>query len=242
MKEWFLLLTVLSSAAFAQVNEFALPQFEDLADAGLPVPSSPPLPEVVPRPGPPKPPPPPTWSRLGGSTSLLFTALRGYSLGADLSLLARVAGTPVHSPTAPGEVEGCLLSVGAQGGYGRAGGPLCEGTPLCATRISGGLAVKGGWARGLPSIRDGVARAQTMYFGQLDVLLSHYEIESAPLAPGLRTWELVTRLRVGLHFTSDANRATFTGVTLLVAGIVEAIPVSSGTRGVSFGLCGGLGF
>lgn len=237
-----LLLTVISSAAFAQVDEYALPQFEDLSDGGLPESTSPPLPELVPLPGQAKPPPLPTWSRLGGSASLLFTALRDYYLGAELALLATVGGTPVHSPSVPGEVEGFLFQVGAQGGYGRAGGLLCQGTVMCGRRISGGLALKGGWARGLPNVLSAVARAQTMYFGQLDVLLSHYEIESAPLAPGVRTWELVTRLRVGLHFTSDASRVTFTGVTLLVAALVEAIPLSSSTRGVSFGLCAGIGF
>jgi hypothetical protein len=237
-----LLLSLMSGAAFAQGEEFSMPAFSTAADAGLPVPTAPPLPVVEPRPGPPRPPPPPTWSRIGGSTSLLFAGLRDYYLGAELSLLATLAGTPEHSPSVPGEVEGFLFQLGAQGGYGRGGGPLCLGSPPCATRVTFGLAVKGGWARGLPHIGDGVARAQTMYFGQLDVLAGHYEIESAPLSPGVRTWELIARLRLGLHFTSDASRATFTGVTLFLAALIEVIPVSSATRGVSIGACGGIGF
>jgi hypothetical protein len=139
-------------------------------------------------------------------------------------------------------VEGFLLQLGAQGDYARVGGPRCGGTALCATRGAGGLALKGGWARGLPSVQDGVARAQTMYFGQLDVLVSHFDIESAPLSPGVHTWELVTRLRLGLHFTSDSNRVTTTGVTLLLAAVIEVIPLSSVTQGVSFGANAGIGF
>lgn len=237
-----LLITLVSSAASAQGEEFAMPTFESPGDAGLPAPSAPPLPDAVPLPGPPKPPPPPSWSRFGGSTSVLFSALREYYVGAELALLATLTGIPVPSPSVPGEVEGFLLQLGALGGYGRVGGPQCRGTVLCATRISGGLALKGGWARGMPSVRDSVARAQTMYFGQLDVLLSNFDIESAPLSPGLRTWELLTRLRVGLHFTSDASRVTFTGVTLFAALLLEVIPVSSYTQGVSLGFCAGIGF
>ena len=236
-----LLVLLMSTAAFAQGEEFSLPQFDE-PDAGLPVPSAPPLPVVAPAKGPPRPPPPPTWARLGGSTSFLIAGLRDYYLGAELTLVAAVAGTPIHSPTVPGEVEGFLFQVGAEGGYGRAGGPSCEGSKPCASRITFGLAVKGGWARGLPHAADGVARAQTMYFGQLDVLAGHYDIESAPLSPGVSTWELVTRLRLGLHFSSDASRATFTGVTLFLAALIEVIPASSTTRGVSIGGCGGIGF
>lgn len=233
------MLLMFSGAAFAQGEEFSLPPFEGPADGGLPDPSAPPLPPATPLPGPP---PPPSWSRFGGSASVLFTALREYYLGGEITLLINFAGTPVPSPTVPGEVEGLLFQLGGQAGYGRAGGLRCAGTALCAERISGGLAVKGGWGRGLPSVQTGVARAQTMYFGQLDVLLGNYDIESAPLSPGVNTWELITRLRLGLHFTSDASRVTFTGVTLLGAALVEVIPLSNATRGVSVGACLGMGF
>lgn len=243
MTRGLLLLTIISSVAFAQGEEFGLPAFEEVAvDAGVPDPSAPPLPQPSALPKPPGPPPPPSWARLGGSTAVMFSALQNYYFGAELALLATVAGVPVSSPTVPGEIEGFLFQLGVQGGYGRVGGLLCSGSTLCATRISGGVAAKAGWARGMPSVRDGVARAQTMYFGQLDVLLSNFDIESAPLAPGLNTWELVTRGRVGLHFTSDASRVTFTGVTLFVAALVEVIPVSSGTRGASIGVSAGVGF
>ena len=228
-----------STAAFAQGEEFPLPEFA-AADAG--VPSAPPLPEPEPPPAPPKPPPPPSWSRGGGSLSVLFTALRDYAVTGEISLLGTIAGRPAPSDLVPGEVEGFLLQLGAQGDYARSGGPLCRGTALCATRGAGGLALKGGWARGLPSVQDGVARAQTMYFAQLDVLVSHFDIQSAPLAPGVHTWELVTRLRLGLHFTSESNRVTSTGVTLFLAAVIEAIPLSTGTQGVSFGGSAGIGF
>ncbi len=240
MRIGLLVVMVLSGAAFAQGEEFNLPAFE--GDAGVREPSAPPLPPPVPLPGPPKPPPPPSWSPLGGSASVLFTALTEYYLGAEVSLVATVAGTPAPSPSVVGEVEGFLFQVGGEVGYGRAGGMRCGGTALCATRISGGLAAKGGWARGLPNVRDGLTRAQTMYFGQVDVLLSNYDIESAPLSPGVNAWELITRLRLGLHYTSEGARVTFTGVTLFAAALLEVIPVSTATRGVSIGACFGIGF
>lgn len=242
MTRGLLLVTLVSAAAWAQGEEFTLPPFEGPSDAGLPAPSAPPLPPPSSLPEPPRPPPPPTWSKLGGSASALFSALRDYSVGAELTLLYAFAGTPGRSPSVPGEVEGALLQAGLQAGYARAGGPLCGGSALCATRISGGVALKGGWARGLPSVRDGVARTQTMYFGELDVLLANFDIESAPLSPGINTWELVTRLRLGLHFTSEASRSTYTGVTLLLAAVLEAIPVSRVTQGISIGGCAGIGF
>jgi hypothetical protein len=244
MRRVAFVLTVLSGVAFAQVDaDYALPAFAP--DAGLlqetpalPVTLAPPLPEPTP---PPKPPPPPSWSRVGGSATALFTAMRDYFFGGELSLLGTVAGTPQASDFVPGEVEGWVFQVGAQGSYGRAGGPACRGTIFCATRVSGGVTIKGGWARGLPAVVDNVTRFQSMYFAQLDVSLSHFNIESAPLSPGLRTFELLTRLRLGLHFTSEGNRVTSTGVTLFAAAIVEAIPFSSGTQGVSLGACVGFG-
>ncbi|MDP2272904.1 MAG: hypothetical protein Q8K32_19360 [Archangium sp.] len=246
MRRLLVVLMVFSGAAFAQSEEFSLPAFQEQApDAGLPDPSAPPLPPlatVAPPPGPPKPPPAPSWARLGGATSVLFSGLQSYSFSIELALLVLVVGTPEHSPTVPGEVEGFLFQAGVEGVYGWVGGPLCQGTTFCAKRGAGGVALKGGWARGLPNVRDGVARAQTMYFGQLDVLASNYDIESAPLAPGVNTWELLTRLRLGLHFTSEAARATFTGVTLFGAAFIEAIPVSNATRGITLGGCLGIGF
>lgn len=240
------LITLISGLAFAQGEEFSLPPFEEAStpDAGFPEPSKPPMPEVAKPAGPPKPPPEPSWARLGGAVSVLFSALNGYYFGAEVTLLATLAGTPIRSPTVVGEIEGFLLQAGVEGSYGRVGGLLCEGSPFCATRISGGAALKAGWARGMPSVRDSVARAQTMYFGQLDVLLSNFDIESAPLAPGVNAWEMIVRGRLGLHFTSEAARTTFTGVTLFAAALVETIPLSSvsDTRGVTLGFCAGVGF
>jgi hypothetical protein len=243
VKRAALLITLISGLAFAQVDEFALPQqFESPADAGVPEPSPPPMPEVAKPPAPPKPPPDPSWARMGGSASVMFSALNGYYFGAEVALLATVAGTPIRSPTVVGEIEGFMLQVGGEASYGRVGGLVCEGSPFCAQRISGGATLKAGWARGMPNVRDNVARAQTMYFGQVDVLLSNFNIESAPLAPGVNAWELITRGRLGLHFTSDAARTTFTGVTLFAAAFVEGIPASSVTRGVTIGFCAGVGF
>ena len=241
MSRLLILVMAWSGVAWAQVDDFALPQFEGPADAGLAAPSAPPLPEVE-QIAAPRVPPPPSWSRLGGSAALLVSGLTEYSVGVDLALLVTLVGTPVRSELVLGEVEGWLFQAGLEGGYAKAGGVRCSGPLFCASRILGGLAFKGGWARGLPHAADNVARTQTMYFAQLDVLLGRFEIESAPLSPGLKTWELVTRGRAGLHFTSEASRVTYTGVTLQLAAMVEVIAISSGTRGVTIGGCAGIGF
>ncbi len=243
MRKLLVVLMVFSAEAFAQGEEFSLPAFQDLpADAGLPDPSVPPMPQGTSLPGPPKPPPAPSWSRLGGATSVLFSGLQSYSFSIEVALLVLVVGSLEHSPTVPGEVEGFVFMAGAEAAYGWVGGPLCQGTMFCAKRGGGGLALKGGWARGLPNVRDGVTRAQSMYFAQLDVMASNFDIESAPLAPGVNTWELLTRLRLGFHFTSESARATFTGVTTFAAVFIEAIPVSKATRGITLGGCVGIGF
>lgn len=237
-------LLMFAATAFAQQtpDEFALPDFgpppEPQPEQPAPQPSPPPAaPQPVSRP-----PPEPTWARLGVAASLLATGLTTYFVGGDLALLVSVLGTPVSSDTVPGEVEGWVLLLGAQGGYGRAGGAVCEGGLFCAARVSGGLVVKGGWARGLPHVGDSITRLQTLYFAQAEVLLSHYEIPSAPLSPGVRTFELLTRLRFGASFTSEKSRVTSTGITLSVAAVIEAVPASRGTQGVAFGASVGAGF
>jgi hypothetical protein len=250
-----LLALVLSSPAVAQStppDEFSLPTFDNAPTPPeppppVPQPFTPDAPQLTQPPTPQprmlaRPPPEPTWARLGASASLLATGLTGYYVGGDLALMVTVLGTPINSETVPGEVEGWVMQLGAEGAYGKAGTKQCQGALFCATRISGGLVLKGGWARGLPHIGDGITRLQTMYFAQAEVLLSHFLIESAPLVPGVRTWELLTRVRFGLHFTSEASRVTSTGVTLMVAAVIEAVPVSKGTQGVAFGASFGAGF
>ncbi|MFT3706585.1 MAG: hypothetical protein QM817_02855 [Archangium sp.] len=248
----FLVTSTLAGSALAQTqppDEFSLPNF----DNGQPQPIEPPQPQTQEQqadpsqpPPPPRmnarPPPDPSWTRLGATATLLATGLNGYFFGGDLALMLTVLGTPVSSETVPGEVEGWVLQVGAEGGYGRAGVKQCQGAIFCGNRTSGGFVFKGGWARGLPHVGDSVTRLQTMYFAQAEVLLSYFLIESAPLSPGVKTFELLTRVRIGLHFTGDANRVTNTGVMLMAAAVIEAIPVSKGTQGVSFGLSFGAGF
>lgn len=213
----------------------AVEEVEVSADAGVLTPPPLPVPEPV------RPPPEPRWARVGGSVGVIGSGWRFHSLGLEASLLGTVLGTPAPSADAPGEVEGWVLAAGAEGGWARAGGPIC-GDAFCGTRISGGLGAKGGWARGLPNARDGVTRLHTVYFAQLDVLLSYFSTPAAPLSPPIRVWELLTRLRLGVHLTTERSRlSSSTGFTFLVAAIVEAIPVSAETRSVSVGLTAGLG-
>lgn len=244
---WLCLLALPALAQQTTPDEFSLPTFTP-PPVEQPV-NQPPVADPTPPPQAPlnplpvsRPLPDPTWARLGVSASLLVTGLTTYFVGGDLALLVNVLGLPLSSETVPGEVEGWVLLLGAEGGYGRAGGAACEGSLFCASRASGGLLVKGGWARGLPHVGDSITRLQTMYFAQLEVLLAHYNIPSAPLSPGIKTFELLTRLRVGFHFTGDSSRVTSTGITLMAAAVVEVIPVSNGTQGVALGASVGAGF
>lgn len=232
-----LLVLISSQLTRAQESEFELPDFV-AADAGVAEPSTPPM--LLPPA--PRVPLTPRWGAFGGSATALFTALTEYFVSADFTLLYTVAGTPLPSEAVPGEVEGWLAQVGATAFIGQGGGPLCDGSAFCATRGGGGAALKVGWARGMPSASTGVTRTQTMYFGQVDVAFSYFGIESAPLSPGVQTPELLTRLRAGLHFTSATSRSTSTGFTLLFAAVFQAVPISRGTQGVSFGLSIGVGF
>lgn len=233
-----LLLSLISATTFAQESDFVLPEFE-ARDAGFPEPTPPPTP--APDTVTPRVPPTPKWAPFGGSLSAMFTAFQEYFLSAEFSLLVTTVGTPTASETAPHEFEGWLLQLGGTAFVGTAGNAVCDGTVFCATRGGGGAALKFGWARGLPNVTTGYTRPQTMYFGQLDVMFSYFGIESAPLSPGLQTAELMTRLRFGVHLTTG-SRVTSTGFTFLIAGVIQAVPVSNGTQGVSFGANLGIGF
>jgi hypothetical protein len=235
--------TLVRVVGFAEEPEiYELPNF-DPPDAGVvaaPTPMEPPAPP--PAAPTPRPLPPPSWGRISGAASLLATAFTQVFVGADVGLFGTIAGTPADSAEHPGFGEGWLLQVGAHAAWGAVASEWCRGTPLCGSRGLGGLALKGGWARGRLGLTDAVAHPQTMYFAQLDVALSHFSIESAPLSPGRRTWEFLTRVRLGLHWTSP-DAASSTGALRLVATIVlEAIPVSDGTQTVSLGASVGLGF
>ncbi|PZR12693.1 MAG: hypothetical protein DI536_14040 [Archangium gephyra] len=236
-----LTLLLISLRAFAQEADFVLPEFE-ARDAGFPEPTPPPTPapDAV-APAVPRVPPTPRWAPIGGSLSAMFTAFQEYFLSAELSLLFTTVGVPKASETVPHEFEGWLMQLGGTAFVGTAGNAVCDGTVFCATRGGGGAALKFGWARGLPNVSTGATRPQTMYFGQLDVMFSYFGIESAPLSPGLQTAELLTRLRLGVHLTTG-SRVTSTGFTFLLAGVFQAVPVSNGTQGVSFGANFGVGF
>ena len=82
---------------------------------------------------------------------------------------------------------------------------------------------------------------ETMAAGGRILAATHRHVQPA-IAPGVNTWELLTRFRLGLHFTSESARATFTGVTTFAAVFIEAIPVSQATRGITLGGCLGIGF
>lgn len=228
-------------------EEFPLPAFEtEAVDAGVErsdagVPSAPPLP-VVEGQEPAGPPPPPRWNPLAGFVTVLATGLTQGYLGLEVGVLTNLLGTPAPSVEALGEAEGWLLQAGVHGAWGKVATPLCRGTAFCATRTFGGVSVRGGWARGTVALKDGFTRAQTQYFAQLDVDAAYFHIESAPLAPGRDTWELLTRLRLGLQWTSPASRRTTTGLTLLGAAVLEAVPLGAGTQTVSLGASLGFGF
>ncbi|MEW5739532.1 MAG: hypothetical protein AB1938_11435 [Myxococcota bacterium] len=246
----------MAASAFAQ-DEFSLPPFArpPVPDAGVVAPSPPPMPppDVAPEPAvdtnsplPPTPPaaprPPPElrWNRIAGTMSGLFLALQNVYLGGELSFLGGF-GAPERSQTEPGNAEGWLMQVGVQASYGRLTGPVCLGSAFCGARYAGGLAVKGGWGRGVPD-RNGWTKAGLMFYAQVDVLAGYLDIPPAPLAPGASSWEGIARLRLGLHYASLGATAAVNKVTLNAAFIIEGIPFSGTAKGVSLGAALGIAF
>lgn len=232
------LIAVLAAApAFGQ--EFTLPEFT-AADAGVPEPSPPPPPplDANPAPKPQGPPPPPRWNRIAGSVGALVAGNAQVYLGGELTLLGEL-GTVKPAPEA-GEIEGWLFLAGVNANYGRVHGAVCRGATFCAERFAGGLALKSGWARGR-SGTDGSTKANLMFYGQLDVLASYYALPSAPLAPGVSAWELLMRLRLGVHWSRLGATAAKSNLTANVAFVVEGIPTRV-NRGVSFGVVAGIAF
>lgn len=223
------LLLVLSAGALAQENEFELPTF-GRPDAGVSVAED----------AHSLPPPPTVWQPFGGTLMASFNAFQNYEFAVDASLYGLAHGLPHASDEAPGEVEGWVVQVGANGSFGRVGGAICDGVGLCGTRVTGGASSRVGFARGVPGVRDGKTRFQTMYFGQLDVLLGRFGIESAPLAPGFGTWEFITRLRAGVQISSESARTSPVTAIFIFAVNVQTIIVGDGTRGVLIGGSAGL--
>lgn len=243
-------------------DEFALPRFTPppaATDGGVTAPTPPPMPppDAVPpasadstapipapyeepKPGPAKPPPEPKWNRIAGTISGLFLAMTNVYLGGEVSFLGGF-GAPVRSATEPGNAEGWLLQVGAQGSWGKLTGPVCQGSSFCGTRYAGGLALKGGWARGVPD-KSGWTKAALMFYAQVDLLAGYLQIPSAPLAPGASSWEALGRLRLGVHYSSLGATAAQNKITLNGALVVEGIPASATARGVSIGLALGVAF
>ena len=225
MRILLVMMVVGASAAAAQEDEFAHPDFADAGTAVTPV-DAPPAPE-------PTPPPPPRWSPFTATVNAGLAGLTSYEGWLDGAIYGLAYSTVGVSDAAPGEIEGWLLHVGASGSFGMVGGALCAGSAFCGTRITGGVSARLGWGHGLPGPRDGIARPRFLPFGQLDLLLSHFLIESAPLSPGYSTWEFVTRARGGVMLATG-------GVTFVFAVVVEGIPVGRGTQGVLLGASVGL--
>lgn len=252
---WATLLVLLAPGAFAQPDDFPPPAFTPppvvAPDAGVLVPSAPPMPPDVPpepqegplpsQPPPvPRPPPELRWNRIAGSLSGLFLALQNVYLGGELTFLGGF-GKPGRSASEPGNAEGWLMQVGVQASYGRLTGPVCLGSAFCGARYAGGLAVKGGWGRGVPD-RDGWTKAGLMFYAQADVLAGYLDIPSAPLAPGASSWEGIGRLRLGLHYASLGSTAAVNKVTLNAAFVLEGIPFSATGKGASLGAALGIAF
>jgi hypothetical protein len=177
----------------------------------------------------------------------MLVALTNLYLGGEVSVLGTL-GTPTRSPSSPGAVEGWLWQVGGQGSLGFVSGTVCRGAGFCGTRGAGGLALKGGWGRGVPD-REGWTTPSLMLYAQLDLLAGYFAIPSAPLVAEVSSWEAVGRLRLGAHFGALGGAPAAPGgapgagrVTLNGALLIEVVPVSRASRGVSVGFLVGIAF
>lgn len=245
-----------SSAALAQAEEYALPDFAH-PDAGAPAPqpgadefalpdfarvpsTSPPPLMQGPVQSAPLPPPPPRWAPFSATINAGLAGLTSYEGWFDGGLYGLAYSTQRVSDDQPGELEGWLLQVGASASFGFTGGAFCQGSAFCGNRLTGGGSARLGWGHGTPGVRDGVTRPRFFTFGQLDALLGHFTVESAPLSPGVRTWEFVTRLRGGVMINTGGGTATSSGVTFSFAAVVQLVAVGQGTQGVLLGAAVGL--
>ncbi len=193
---------------------------------------------AFPRPAPATPPPPrskpPQWSALGFELNGLVLANRGLFLGVEATGLVRL-GQVRHSFEVPGTLEGWLVELGPQFDWGRASGAACLGTEFCGSRYAGGVSGRVGWARGGLSLATGAARPVLMVYGQLEVLGGAFVIPDAPLSPGLVSGELLVRLGVGGHISFRGTAPKKSDLAFNATLLVELIPVSRATAGVSFG-------
>jgi hypothetical protein len=241
-------------------TDFTLPSFDLPTDAGLPPPPLMPTLDGLPPPIVDPPPPPggptekpdefaltppkggaaeakaqmpqgdPFWNKSSVSIAALGLGNKMFYIGAELVVLATTKlGVPAFKDSI---YSGWLFMGGVSIGGGGLNLLACGEQDLCASRISGGGVLKFGWGEG-QSEKSGATRIRKMYFVQTEVLLGRFVIPPAPLTRNVSTWELVTRLRLGYQGLVS---------TFHIAAVVEVIPVSLETKGISFGLALGFAF
>ncbi len=243
-----LVVMVVAATAFAQVDEYATPEFPH-ADAGVEAPPSPPPlvdspPAITPAPatkpvdkGPPK---EPRWNRLTGSGIGLISGWKNYSVGLEFFL-----GVNFGTPTIDGpkrEVSGVLIVPGLEVLWGRLSGPVCNGSELCGQQWGGGLGVRIGHATGLAR-HDGTIRLNRFIFGELSATAASVNVPPAPLTQGARWGEGVFRLRGGVQLNaSSLSNLEANGVIIHLTGHVEYVAFHVATQGVQVGAAFGLAF
>lgn len=239
---------VVATTAFAQVDEYATPEFPR-ADAGVDgPPSAPPLVDSSPAntPAPPPatvdkgPPKEPRWNRLTGSGIGLISGLKNYSVGLEFFV-----GVNFGTPTIDGpkrEVSGVVFVPGLEVLWGRLSGPVCNGSELCGQQWGGGLALRVGHMTGRAR-HDGTVRMNRFLFGELSASGVSVNVPPAPLTQGARWGEGVFRLRGGVQLNaSSSSNVEANGVILHLTGHVEYVAFHLATQGVQVGAAFGLAF
>lgn len=246
MRRFGFVVFVVAATAFAQVDEYATPEFSR-ADAGVEAPSSaPPLvdaaPAITPAPtsvdqGPPK---EPRWNRLTGSGIGVISGFRNYTVGLEFFL-----GVNFGTPTLDGpkrEVSGVLIVPGLEVLWGRISGPICNGSELCGQQWGGGLGLRVGHMTGIAR-HDGSVRLKRFLFGELSATAASVNVPPAPLTQGARWGEGVFRLRGGVQLNaSSLSNVEANGVIIHLTGHVEYVAFHLATQGVQLGAAFGLAF
>lgn len=152
------------------------------------------------------------------------------SFGLELSLGRRFT----HVTSQAGETgTGSVLFV-LPGLEAFVGGARVAGCALCGARVTGGPSVRLGLATVVPTA--GVLELRSFWFAGVSVLAGGVFVESAPLSPGEKWFELLVRARLGvevgpgdgaarLHASAfvDLPALTIESVRFVRAGVVTGL-------------------
>jgi hypothetical protein len=175
----------------------------------------------------------------------LLSGLRDFYVGVEVSLAAVVRLSGPNLLDAQRQVDGWLLTLGADLLGGRISGALCAGSDFCGDRWAGGATARVGHATGFAA-RDGSVGVRRFWFGGVSAHVGYVSVPPAPLVAGSRFFEGIFRLKAGVEASaaggasSRALRAVVMRVQAFIFG--EVITFAPVPRGFQLGAAVGVSF